>query len=177
MSLSLDNPNELLRLFNQRDSHAFGIVYRKIYRELYLYADKLFSPLNLMPEDAIQDVMTDIWKRHSLQFESLEYIKTFCFIALKNAYKNHLRHLGHQLRYELECKMEYEFSIAQLHAEKYSALYDALPFLPEEYATVIRMYLEGYKPEEISSLLGIALQTVYNRRHEAILILRKHLIK
>lgn len=177
MTLFPDNSDQLIRLFNQRNSRAFGIVYRKIYRELYLYAGKLFSSIDLMPEDAIQDVMTDIWKRNSLQFESLEYVKTFCFIALKNAYKNYVRHLGHQLRYELECKMEYEFSSAQGYVEDYTTLYDALHFLPADHATVIRMYLDGYKPEEIASALGIALQTVYNRRHEAILILRQHLVK
>lgn len=177
MTFSSDNPDQLLYLFNRRDTRAFGIVYRKIYRELYLYADKLFSSLDVLPEDAIQNIMTDIWKRHSIQFTSLEYIKTFCFIALKNAYKNHFRHRGHQQRYELENKIEQEFSASIKQIEEYAALYEALQFLPADKATVIRMYLEGYKPEEIASLLNIALQTVYNRRREAILILKKHLVK
>lgn len=177
MTFSSDNPDQLLYLFNRRDNRAFGMVYRKLYRELYLYADKLFSSIDLQPEDAIQNIMTDIWKRHSVQFTSLEYIKTFCFIALKNAYKNHLRHKGHQQRYELENKIEQEFPTAIKQIEEYAALYEALLFLPSNNAIVIRMYLEGYKPEEIASTLNIALQTVYNRRREAILILKKHLIK
>ena len=60
--------------------------------------------------------------------------------------------------------------------ELYKTLYDSLQILPEDYATVIRMYLEGWKPEEIASKLGIALQTVYNKRREAVIILRKHMV-
>ena len=163
-----ESDDTLLKSFNQRDAHAFGVVYRMIYRELYLYAPRLFEPLNIPSEDIIQDVMADIWKRSSVQFPTLAYIKTFCFIALKNAYKNKLKHLGHQQRYEFSDDME--------RVELYKTLYDSLQILPEDYATVIRMYLEGWKPEEIASKLGIALQTVYNKRREAVIILRKHMV-
>lgn len=84
----------LLESFNRRNPKAFSIVYRMIYRELYLYATHIFNPLNLPAEDVIQDIFTDIWLRESVQFPSLPYIKTFCFIALKNAYKNKIKHLG-----------------------------------------------------------------------------------
>ena len=177
MTLHSDESDDtLLKLFNQRDAHAFGVVYRMIYRELYLYATRLFEPLNISPEDVIQDVVADIWRRDSVQFSTLAYIKTFCFIALKNAYKNKLKHLGHQQRFELECKVEYEFSDDMERVELYKALYDSLQTLPDDYATVIRMYLEGWKPEEIATKLGLALQTVYNKRREAIVILRKYMV-
>lgn len=45
--------------------------------------------------------------------------------------------------------------------------------LPADYATVLRIYLEGWKPEEIATRLNLALQTVYNKRREAVLLLRK----
>ena len=174
MSLPLDYSNEqLLNAFNKLDARAFGIVYRMIYKELYLYANSLFEPLSIPPEDAIQDVVTDIWCRGSVQFKSLDYIKTFCFIALKNAYKNKIKHLEFQQRFELECKVEYEFSNEMERIEVYNMLLDSLQLLPDDYATVIRMYLEGWKPEEIAAKLGLALQTVYNKRREAIVLLRK----
>ena len=47
----------------------------------------------------------------------------------------------------------------------------------DDYATIIRMYLEGWKPEEIATKLGIALQTVYNKRREAVIMLRKYMVK
>ena len=56
-------------------------------------------------------------------------------------------------------------------------LYESLKFLPVDYATVIRMYLEGWKTEEIATKLGLTLQTVYNKRQEAIVILRKYMMK
>ena len=160
--MSKQNDIILLESFNRRHPHAFSIVYRMIYRELYLYATRLFESLNVPAEDVIQDIFTDIWLRESVQFPSILYIKTFCFIALKNAYKNKIKHLGYQQRFEMEL---------------YHSLYESLKFLPDDYATVIRMYLEGWKPEEIATKLGLALQTVYNKRREAIVILRKYMMK
>ena len=174
MSLPLDNLNEqLLNAFNERDAHAFGVVYRMIYKELYLYANRLFEPLMIPPEDAIQDVVADIWSRGYVQFQSLDYVKTFFFIALKNAYKNKIKHLEFRQRFELESKVEHEFSNEMERIEAYNMLRDSLQLLPDDYATVIRMYLEGWKPEEIASKLNLALQTVYNKRREAIVLLRK----
>lgn len=163
----------LLELFNERDAYAFGVVYRRFYRELFLYADYLFRTLEVGPEDAIQDLFADIWVRPSVKFDTLEYVKTFCFIALKNAYKNAVKHLGCRQRFELEAKVELEFAGEVERAELYGSLYDAVQLLPADYATVIRMYLEGWKPEEIATRLNLALQTVYNKRREAVLLLRE----
>ena len=74
-------------------------------------------------------------------------------------------------------RVENEFSEDIEQVELCQSLYESLKFLPDDYATVVRMYLEGWKPEEIATKLGLALQTVYNKRWEAILILRKHMVK
>lgn len=165
--------DKLLSLFNDRDIQAFGIVYRKLYREFHLYAECLFKPLNQPAEDLIQDVFVDIWKRRSIQFSSLEYIKSFGFIALKNAYKNKLKQLKHRQKYELEYETAYAPDKEEARKEQYKTLYELIRQLPGEYSIILQRYLEGFKPEEIASELHIALQTVYNRRREAILLLRK----
>lgn len=108
--MSKQNDVILLESFNRRNPKAFSIVYRMIYRELYLYATRLFESLNVPAEDVIQDIFTDIWLRESVQFPSILYIKTFCFIALKNTYKNKIKHQGYQQRFALECKVEKEFA-------------------------------------------------------------------
>ena len=100
--MSKQNDIILLESFNRRNPKAFSIVYRMIYRELYLYATRLFESLNVPAEDVIQDIFTDMWLRESVQFSSIPYIKTFCFIALKNAYKNKIKHLGYQQRFKME---------------------------------------------------------------------------
>ena len=77
----------------------------------------------------------------------------------------------------MESKVENKFSEDIEQVELYHSLYESLKFLPGDYATVIRMYLEGWKPEEIATKLGLALQTVYNKRREAVVILRKYMVK
>lgn len=167
----------LLESFNRRNPRAFSIVYQMIYRELYLYATRIFTPLNLPVEDVIQDIFTDIWLRDTVQFPSVLYIKTFCFIALKNAYKNKIKHLGYQQHFEMEAKLEHEFSEDLAYVEACNLLYESVRLIPQDYAQIIYMYLEGWKAEDISKKLGIAIQTVYNKRREAILILWKHMVK
>lgn len=171
---SKEKPEELLEAFNERNAEAFGVVFRMMYRELYLYSAHLFTPLNMSPEDAIQDVFADIWSRTSIRFPSLNQLKSFCFIALKNTYKNKIKYLSYHEQFKSEIEVEYEFSRDVEQAELYNTLYDSLQLLSPDYAAVIRMYLEGWKPEEIARKLNIALQTVYNRRREAVIILRKH---
>jgi RNA polymerase sigma-70 factor (ECF subfamily) len=145
-----------------------------LYRDLFIYASQLFEPLNIQSEDMIQDVFVDIWKRRSVRFASIEYLRSFCFVALKNTYKNRTKHLRIEKRFELESKIDSEFRDDMERVDLFGSLYDSLEHLPEDYATVIRMYLQGYKPEEIASQLGIALQTVYNKRREAILMLKRY---
>ena len=84
---------------------------------------------------------------------------------------------GYQQRFKMESKVENKFSEDIEQVELYHSLYESLKFLPGDYATVIRMYLEGWKPEEIATKLGLALQTVYNKRREAVVILRKYMMK
>lgn len=168
---------QLLASFNNREEEAFSVIFRMLYRELYLYSSRLFTPLSLSPEDAIQDVFTDIWQRPSIQFPSLAHIKSFCFVALKNTYKNKIKHLNHQERFKAEMEVEYRFSHDMEDADLYATLYESIHHLPSEYAQIIRMYLEGWKPEEIARQLSIAPQTVYNRRHEAIGMLLKIMLK
>ena len=96
---------------------------------------------------------------------------------MKNTYKNKIKHQGYQQRFALECKVEKEFAEDIEQVELYHSLYESLKFLPDDYATVIRMYLEGWKPEEIATKLGLALQTVYNKRREAVVLLRKYMVK
>lgn len=177
MTCPIYSDEVLLELFNKRDSYAFGVVFRRFYKELFLYAGTLFRSLEVEPEDAIQDVFADIWVRTSVRFDSLEYVKTFCFVALKNAYKNAVKRSGYRLRFEEETKSDSKSEEPDdiMQAELCRQLYDSLRLLPEDYAAVVRMYLEGWKPEEIASQLGIALQTVYNRRREAVVLLRKYM--
>ncbi len=167
------NEKELLKSFNNRDEKAFSVIFRMLYKELFLYSSRLFSSLNLSPEDAIQDVFIDIWSRTSVQFPSLNHIKSFCLVALKNTYKNKIKHLNYQEYFKTEMKVKYKSSQNLEEADQYHSLYEALQLLPKDLAQIIRMYLEGWKPEEIAQKLGIALQTVYNRRREAIIKLLK----
>lgn len=52
-----------------------------------------------------------------------------------------------------------------------------LGLLPEECAEVLRLFFEGLNTEEIALKLGKTKQTIYNKKHEAISILKKKISK
>ena len=75
----------------------------------------------------------------------------------------------------LEHLSEEEMESEVVTSEVIAYLSQAVEVLPEEYAAVLRMYIEGYSPAEISERLGIALSTVYKRKDKAVEDLKKRL--
>lgn len=166
----IDKDALLLKRFNNRDKQAFGRVYVLYYNELHMYATYIFRDTSESAEDIIQDIFFRIWENKHVVFDTLVKIKAFIYVSIKNAYKNHLKHLGHQNRYIDAIDLESTYDI--IECEIFTTLDEALQLLPKEYAVILRMYLEGYKPEEISEFLGYKVRTVYNKKQLAISILK-----
>lgn len=166
----IDKDALLLKRFNNRDKQAFGRVYVLYYNELHMYATYIFRDTSESAEDIIQDIFFRIWENKHVVFDTLVKIKAFIYVSIKNAYKNHLKHLGHQNRYIDAIDLESTYDI--IECEIFTTLDEALQLLPKEYAVILRMYLEDYKPEEISEFLGYKVRTVYNKKQLAISILK-----
>ncbi|MFR7812564.1 MAG: RNA polymerase sigma factor, partial [Butyricimonas faecihominis] len=81
--------------------------------------------------------------------------------------ENYVQHIKHLSDEDMESEV--------VTSEVIAYLSQAVEVLPEEYAAVLRMYIEGYSPVEISGRLGIALSTVYKRKDKAVEDLKKGL--
>lgn len=173
----LNEDDLLLKNFNGRDSYAFGMIYSNYFNEFHLYASSLYANTSVNPSDAVQDAFMYIWQNKNLTFEEILKLKAFVIIAIKNRYKNHLDHLQHEKKYHNELKLNIEFEIDIMETTIYTYVEEGLGLLPEECAKVFKLYLEGWKPEEISLKLDKSIQTVYNTKQRAISILKQRFPK
>ena len=89
------------------------------------------------------------------------------------------------LRNEKECQWEQEMDIDYLGATVPGAeeivlrqdtlrrAIESVAALPERYRTVLELYLGGFTPKELSSMLGLTEATVYKRLHRGFAKVRK----
>lgn len=169
--------SRLLKSFNDRKSEAFSEVYSLYYREFHYYVNYLYRDSKIDSGDIIQDIFLHLWERKSIVFEDLVKIKIFIFIAIKNGYKNYVNHLKYEKRYKDVVELDKELNYDLIQCEVYSIVDDALKMLPKECAKVFKLYLEGWKPNDIALTLNKDIQTIYNKKQEAIFILKKKIPK
>lgn len=166
---------KLLSRFNDRDMDAIGEVYQLFYNELHAFADKVFHDTGITSADLIHDIFIAI-SRSSIRFDSLEGIKAYIYVAIKNRLKDYLAHNSHVKDYRrgyLENNDAFETDI--IETEYYSTMQYALGLLPEDSARIFRLFLEGWEAEEIAEFTGKNVRTIYNKKHEAIKKLKKKL--
>ncbi len=172
----LGSEESILSNFNNRISSAFEEIFMRYYKELHAYASYIFRDSNdICAEDVIQDIFLRLWENKDVTFDSLPKVKAFVYISIKNAYKNHLKHLNIHEKYAFstDTTITSEDSSDILQFEAYIQLEEYLKVLPNDCGTVLKMYIEGYAPEEIAERLGYQLRTVYNKKQEAKNFLKK----
>lgn len=165
----------LLHGFNSRKDEAFSNVYLYMYDELYFYSYRIFFGTTVLPEDAIHDVFMNIWSNDKY-FVSLEHIKSYAYLSIKNNFRNLIAKKGHFDKYESEilCDQSYDDAL-QIEAQTLSIIDRAMEILPNECGKVLRMLLDGYSAEEVAEKLGKSVNTVYSQKQTAINILKKKL--
>lgn len=161
--------SSLIERFNRREIKAFEEIYLMYYRELYLYAAMLYKGTTVMAEDILQDIFTELWSSTS-RFSHPLKIKGYIYTAIKNDFKNFLSHEKYVSNFQDAVKRQDNVDVFE--CEVYSELDNILKLLPRDYADVISLLLEGFKPAEIAKKLGRSPQTIYNARHESVKLLK-----
>lgn len=167
------NDQLLLNDFNKRDSYAFSFIYNRYYNEFHLYASTLYAGTTIEPKDAVQDAFMHVLETNSVTFNELINIKAFIIIMIKNRYKNYLQHLSCERRYSDKINIiDNTFETDILENRIYNKVDEMLSLLPNDSAEILRLYIRGWKPEEISIELNKPIQTIYNKKSEAINFLK-----
>lgn len=163
----------LLCKFNERDNSAFTQVYSGVFDEVNHFTKRLFYYSNLDSKDLIQDIFAAMWSNESLQFTSLAHIKNYLFLAIKNKHKNHLKHSKHVANYEKQSE-NYCFS-TMVESSTLSILSEAMSYLPDDCATIFKLYIEGWEIKDIAQKMNKSESAIYSRRNHGIKILKKKL--
>lgn len=171
-SLEKEMETRLLIKINSRDKYAFCEIYDLLYRELHLYTLSLYRNYPVESTDVIHDVFVYVWQNKHLVFDSVQKFKSYMIVSIKNSFRNYINHTKYEAKYQdyiLNRNCKYDL----LEVEICSLVDEMLGVLPSDCAAILRMHLEGWSAEEISNKIGKKTQTVYNKKQEAISLLRK----
>ena len=150
--------------------------YRDVYPGLILYALKYLGEENeFLAEDCVQNAVFNAWKRR-LQFESVESLKSFLYISIKNEIVSLHRKAKASERYLSQLEEDVFFQNSVIDQETQLLLYYAIRSLPERERQIFELsFIEGLKITDIAEQLNVSESTVKKTKAKALDILREKL--
>lgn len=167
-----DRESELARLIADGDTVAFRQLYDLYYPGVFRFATRF-----LEDRQAAEDITTEsfIWLWTSrAELPAIRSISSFLFTAVRNACLNYIRdHKRHAAHHSLlQAQTAEAIHPHEVTTEAFRLLEAEISKLTAQQCAVLRLYLEGRKPVEISEQLGIAEKTVRNLKSDAVKALR-----
>lgn len=173
---SLPLSNDIIDTFQKGGPDALQSLLKQFYNPLCLFADRLLAD-SAAAEDIVGESFIKLWNKRT-DFESMQNIKAFMYITVRNACLNHLKQAKRdslskkQLAYITGDKEEFVLN-EMIRAEVLKEIMHAINNLPEQCGKVLRLgYLEGLKNQEIADLMQISVHTVKNQKARAIQLLK-----
>lgn len=168
--------NNIISSFKNGTPNALNSLIKVYYNPLCLFAYRLLKD-QVVAEDIVLESFTKLWHRRC-DFENVQNIKAFLYIAVRNASLNYLKMLKRetlskkQLTYLTGEKEDFVLNEI-IRAEVLQEIMQEIEKLPEQCGKVLKMgYLEGLKNQEIADLLHISVHTVKNQKARAIQLLK-----
>ena len=178
MDMANKEPLQLLSGFNRRDQTAFGELYTLYYDELFIFTNNLFRGTEVDSYDIIHDIFMKLWQSEHVVFEDLINIKAYIYVSIKNSFKSYITHKKYVNTHSSELIADSDYLVTQIiESETFSLINQAINILPKDCAEVLRLHLDGWDIKEIATMVGKSERTVYNKKYEAIGILKKKLSK
>jgi RNA polymerase sigma-70 factor (ECF subfamily) len=171
----------LLQEFKRGNTHAFRAVYDMFFPSLCFFAKRLVDN-DGEGEDIAADSFVKLLNRHD-SFDSIPNIKAFLYITTRNACLNYLRYSQrqHSSKRELNRLQEKtdEHALSHMvHAEVLREVEFEIEQLPNRCREIFKLiYYERRSADEIATMLGISINTVWVQRAKAIQLIRTNLLK
>lgn len=163
--------------FRRGDSAAFMRIFDEYNRPLLYFAQK-FIPYTGVAEECVSDCFIRLWQLRE-RFETMQNIKAFLYISVKNACLNYARSSHARQRFQPEpaedlLSEQPVFFARMVQAELMDIIYREIENLPEKQRAVFRMsHLEGCSTEEICEALNMTASAVFANRSRATETLKK----
>ena len=143
MKVSEDIDVQMLNEFKQG---RLEILYRRLYPALLLYAVRYAGEQSsFLAEDCVQNAVFNAWKRRTL-FESVESLKSFLYISIKNEIVSLHRKAKAGERYLSQLEEDVFFQNSVIDQETQLLVYYAIRSLPERERQIFELsFIEGLK--------------------------------
>ena len=171
----------IIRGLKKRHSHALNYIFKRHYKPLCYFAWQLTGN-KPEAEDIAGEVFIKLWRRHN-DFNSLQNIKAFLYIATRNACFDYLKHVQRknasheELLYLAENSEEFIQS-RMAKAEVLQAILYEVETLPPVRRQIFKMiYLQDLSTNEIAQQLNITADTVRVQKARALNSLRTQVLK
>lgn len=166
----------IVKLFKQGNQIAYQHIFHHLYTRLCLFANKYLNSKD-EAEDVCQEVFIELWYERE-KFESINHIKSFLYLSVKNSCINLLKHQKVKSNYNPEHGLDIiEINTEQevIRSEVISIMYDAIESLSKQRKDIILLHLQGLKNIEIAKELKVSVNTIKLQKRIAYQKLRESL--
>ncbi len=180
----MDDTNQtdeaLLLLIKEDDGRAFETIYRRYWRQLFVYVYQQIGSKEDTKE-IIQELMLSIWQNRGKS--EILHLKSFLFISARNLTNKYFRkeinlrkYREYQLMHEVFESTDADEIVNENQLSK--AIEMALQRLPEKTAAIFRMNkLDDVSVKKIAVQMGLSDRAVEYHLTKSMRVVRKHLQK
>lgn len=168
---------DLLKRLQQNDASALACLMRLYYDDLHNYGARFTTDEGLV-KDCIQEIFISLWQRRETA-DTILSPKFYLLRAIKNKILKSLHKKNHTAFPNREYDFSYELSIEQIiiekevNEEKVQKLRKMLELLTKKQKEIVYLkYYHHLDHTQISELMNVSRQTVYNLLHETLHKLR-----
>lgn len=173
----------LMHDFLKGKKEALGEIMRLLYNDLYAYGKNILLD-DALTKDCIQNVFFYLWEKRT-SLGQIDKVKPYLLTSIRREalrlrsleMKKTARH-SFSSALDITVSREKEMVDAQQLEEKWRQLNQVLALLSPKQREIIHLrFFEGMDAEEISQIMSIRLQSVYNLLSEALKTIRKHIVE
>jgi RNA polymerase sigma-70 factor (family 1) len=166
--------NTILK-FRNGDKKAYRSLFIELYPVMCLFSKKIIQSYD-DAEDIVQEVFIELWNQRQ-RFESIEQIKAFLYLSVKNRCLNFKKHLRVREKFIHTAMADTEqfFEEQILQTEVIQHIYNVINDLPEQRKQIIILSMEGLKNNEIAKDMQVSVNTVKLQKKIAYRQLREKL--
>ena len=176
---------EMLQRFQNEEPLAEKYIFHLFYKPLCLFANNIITQLPAA-EDIVSEIFLKSFEKRS-QFASINSLKAFLYISVRNACLNYLQAQKRQATtlQQLEYLADLELVALPndvqnevLLAEIIQAIHLEIDELPDKCGVIFKkIFFEGQPTNTIAHELGINVQTVRTQKARAIQLVKTGLLR
>jgi len=164
----------IIRRFKEGDEGAKTIIYERVYKPLFHYAEKLVSD-TMKAEDMVQDSFVKFIERknNNYKYDNLKELMNILYEITRNTCLDHIRKCDrenkgkseYRLMLQETVQLEDTLNVESEYARLIEVIMRAIPQQPEQRKQVLEyMLIHGKNAREIALLMDIHVSGIYKHR-------------